>query len=69
MRLFTAIDLPDEVLTNLERLLDLLKPAASIKWSPIENMHITTRFIGEWPEERLTELRNALEKLIPGKLN
>ena len=60
MRLFTAIDLPDEVLTNLERLLDLLKPAASIKWSPIENMHITTRFIGEWPEERLQEVAAVL---------
>ena len=60
MRLFTAIDLPDEVLTNLERLLRILKPSASIKWSPPDNMHVTTKFIGEWPEERLQELEAVL---------
>ena len=34
MRLFTAIDLPDDVLGNLVALLERLKPAARIKWSP-----------------------------------
>jgi 2'-5' RNA ligase len=63
MRLFTAIDLPDEILKNLERLLRLLKPAARINWSPIDNMHITTKFIGEWPDERLQELEAALGAL------
>ncbi|MBI2681538.1 MAG: RNA 2',3'-cyclic phosphodiesterase [Candidatus Solibacter usitatus] len=63
MRLFTALDLAPEVLTNLERLLAKLKPAAPIKWSPPKNLHITTKFIGEWPGERLEELKAALRNL------
>lgn len=60
MRLFTAIDLPPEIVYRLERLLMLLRPEALIKWSPLDNLHITTKFIGEWPESRLDELHEAL---------
>jgi len=63
MRLFTGIDLPAEVVTNLETLLVRLTPAASINWSPPENLHVTTKFIGEWPEDRLDELKAALGTL------
>jgi 2'-5' RNA ligase len=65
MRLFTAIDLPAEMLLRLERLLSTLRPEALIKWSPLDNLHITTKFIGEWPEQRLDELHAALEGLTP----
>ncbi|HEV3198298.1 MAG TPA: RNA 2',3'-cyclic phosphodiesterase [Bryobacteraceae bacterium] len=63
MRLFTGLDLPPEVVHNLEELLERLRPKARIHWSPPANLHITTKFIGEWPEERLDELRAALEAL------
>jgi 2'-5' RNA ligase len=63
MRLFTALDLPDEVVRNLESFLSPLKPTARIQWSPPANLHITTKFIGEWPEERLAELQSALAAL------
>src|SRR6266850_5830864 len=63
MRLFIGIDLTPEVITNLEGLLERLKPAAQINWSPPRNLHITTKFIGEWPEERLAELKSALGTL------
>jgi 2'-5' RNA ligase len=65
MRLFTAIDLPAEMLLRLERLLSSLRPEALIKWSPLDNLHITTKFIGEWPERRLEELHDALAGLTP----
>lgn len=61
MRLFTGLDLPPDVVRNLERLLDDLRPAARIHWSPPANLHITTKFIGEWPEARLPELIAALD--------
>ena len=44
---------------DLEELLRHLKPSARIAWSPIANLHVTTKFIGEWPEERLGELTAA----------
>jgi len=60
MRLFTGLDLPRDVVANLDELLRRLKPAAKINWSPPANLHVTTKFIGEWPEERLGELKSAL---------
>jgi len=60
MRLFTALDLPLEVIGRLEQLLRRLKPTARISWSPVENLHVTTKFIGEWPDSRLGELKAAL---------
>ena len=60
MRLFTALDLPNDVVSRLAQLIARLEPAAAIKWSPASNLHITTKFIGEWPEEKLGELQTAL---------
>ena len=65
MRLFTAINLPDEMIWKLERLLSVLRPEALIKWSPLDNLHITTKFIGEWPADRVPEIENALRDLLP----
>ncbi len=66
MRLFTGIDLPEDVRERLERLLMHLRPAAHLKWSPVYNLHITLKFIGEWPEEKLPQLETALRS-IPGR--
>jgi len=66
MRLFTGLDVPAEVVANLEELLRRLKPTARIGWSPLANLHVTTKFIGEWPEDRLSELTAALAG-IPGR--
>ena len=66
MRLFTGLDLPAEVAGRLSGLVEQLRPAARIGWSPAENLHITTKFIGEWPEDRLAELQAPLASL-PGR--
>lgn len=63
MRLFTAIDIPDDIKVALAALLDRLRPLAKLNWIPVEKLHITTKFIGEWPdkpEARLDELKRAL---------
>lgn len=65
MRLFVGIGLPDSVLDALSALLQRLRPAAPIKWSPVENLHITLKFIGEWPENRLQEMIAALRAVEP----
>lgn len=63
MRLFTGIDLPEEVREKLERLLMHLRPCAHLKWSPVYNLHVTLKFIGEWPEQKLPELEDALRSV------
>jgi RNA 2',3'-cyclic 3'-phosphodiesterase len=65
MRLFTAVDIPPEIVSKLARLIAGLRPSARISWSAASNLHITTRFIGEWPDERLPELQRALGE-VPG---
>ena len=60
MRLFVAIDIPAEIKDALRCFVERLRPAAKIGWSPVENLHITTKFIGEWPETRLDEMKRAL---------
>ena len=60
MRLFTAIDIPDDLTEALRSFVSRLRPAAEIGWSPLENLHVTTKFIGDWPEQRLDEIKNAL---------
>ena len=61
MRLFTGIDIPQATAGQLQRLVDQLRPVADFKWSPLANFHITTQFIGEWPESRLEELHQCLD--------
>lgn len=60
MRLFTGIALDPKVQSNLAELLRELRPLAPLNWSPVENLHITTKFIGQWPDEKLDDLRRAL---------
>jgi len=68
MRLFTAIEIPAPVKDHLRGLLDHLRPAAKppvakLSWTRVEDLHITTKFIGEWPEQRLEEMKLALAKV------
>jgi 2'-5' RNA ligase len=63
MRLFTAVDLPDEMRLRLDRLLAVLRGEALVKWSPLDNLHVTTKFIGSWPDDRRAELEAALAEV------
>jgi 2'-5' RNA ligase len=65
MRLFTGISIDDQVAQNLLNTIAPLRAAANLRWTALENLHITTKFIGTWPENRLAELRNALAAIDP----
>jgi 2'-5' RNA ligase len=60
MRLFTAIDISPRIRDRLGALLDRVRPLAKLAWTPPENLHITIKFIGEWPADRLGQLNRAL---------
>jgi RNA 2',3'-cyclic 3'-phosphodiesterase len=65
VRLFVAIDIPEEVKARLEAFVDRLRPTAKLSWSPVQNLHVTTKFIGEWPESKLGEIEQALAAVPP----
>jgi len=64
MRLFTGLSIPPSVLQTLSGTLDRLRPTAPLKWSPPENLHITLKFIGAWPDARIPELQDALASVL-----
>ena len=66
MRLFTGLDLAPHVSSALEQLLATLRPLAPLRWTRVENLHVTTKFIGEWPAAKLDEMKAALAK-VPGR--
>jgi len=69
MRLFTGISLDPRVLARLEEALTPLRTSVPVSWSPAENLHITSKFIGAWPEARLPEPIRALQTVeSPGPL-
>jgi 2'-5' RNA ligase len=60
MRLFVGLPIPDDVADRAAALIEHLRPFAKLQWSPRENLHITTKFIGSWPEARLDGMHSAL---------
>lgn len=67
LRLFVGIVIAPDVLANLARMLDQLRPLARLNWAPPENLHITLKFIGAWPEDRLPEVQSRLEQIRFGR--
>jgi 2'-5' RNA ligase len=65
LRLFTGIAAPPDINSRIDDFVRPLKPLVPIRWSPASNFHITTKFIGSWPEDRLTEMKSTLATLPP----
>ena len=61
MRVFIAIEVPEEIQARLAGVQEQLRPvSASARWIAVESIHITLRFIGEISETRLEVIDNAL---------
>jgi len=60
IRVFIGLDLPEDI----KRSLGLLKsPVRGAKWVPLENLHITVRFIGEVSENTLQIIKEELREI------
>src|SRR4051812_26066668 len=62
MRLFVAIELPDDVRAALAAVQDRLRRAIpdGVSWVKPANLHMTMKFLGEVPDERLPAVVEAL---------
>jgi RNA 2',3'-cyclic 3'-phosphodiesterase len=61
VRLFVALEIPAAVRDNLATLIKELHNAEpKARWVRAENLHVTLKFLGEAPSEKLQEIRNAL---------
>ena len=60
MRLFVAIRVPDDVMKRLETARSPLIGIPGVRMMPLDDLHLTLKFIGEAKESKAEEIRNAL---------
>ena len=67
-RLFVAFELPDHVLDVLARLQEDLRQRGltSLRWVQPAGIHLTLKFLGQTPVERLQGIEEALRAAVTG---
>jgi len=60
MRLFTGIAIPPHITARLVEVMDNVRSLPGLRFVAPEKLHLTTTFIGEWPEARLDDIERAL---------
>jgi len=64
MRTFIAIELSDEVNSELAAIQEELKKASSdVKWVETANIHLTLKFLGDVDERKAGEIKSILDKI------
>jgi len=64
MRIFIGIDLDPEVRTRIERFIEGVERfAPDARWARPESLHITLKFIGEQPPERVEAINERLRRV------
>jgi len=64
VRVFIAIELPENIKEELDKLVNSLKHSISnVKWVERENFHITIRFIGEVGEGEVLKIERILDEV------
>jgi 2'-5' RNA ligase len=64
VRLFVALDLPDQVRHAIAELIAKLQPKSrGARWIKPENLHVTLKFIGHVGNEKLSPIQSALSSI------
>ena len=64
MRIFVGIDLDPQVRSRIERLIEGVQGfAPDARWVRPESLHITLKFIGEQPPERIAPITESLRQI------
>lgn len=67
MRLFIAIEIPDDIKKEMAEVQRRLKGAGvDASWIRPEGIHLTLKFMGEVPESRAPEIMNSLTNVAGG---
>ena len=65
IRSFIAIELPSKIKTELSGLVGRLSPKyqRSVKWVNPEGIHLTLKFLGSVPEEKISDIIDVLDDI------
>jgi 2'-5' RNA ligase len=66
VRVFVALDIPEDVRRALGELITRLSPLGrGARWVRAESLHVTLKFIGEAGDEKIGKIRDALGRIAP----
>jgi RNA 2',3'-cyclic 3'-phosphodiesterase len=72
-RLFVAVPVPDEVRDSIGKLMEVVaggpigeRAPGQPRWVGLEGLHITVRFLGATPDERIDDVARAVEAAARG---
>jgi 2'-5' RNA ligase len=68
-RLFIAVELPTDVLDALDRIqsnLMRVMPSRVVRWTRLEGIHLTLKFLGDVAGDRVGDLQDGLLAAISG---
>ena len=66
-RVFFAIDVPEQVIVNAERLIDEFNiPPAHVRWVQLNNLHITLKFLGDINTGTIPAIIDYAKKAVSG---
>ena len=64
MRIFIALDLPEEIRVHLREYIERMRPLApDAPWVRAESLHVTLKFIGEAKDPRVEEVKGVLRQI------
>ncbi len=68
IRAFIAIELPEELKISLARLQDSLRSGREefVKWVDPEGIHLTLKFLGNVPSDKIAEITEAIARAAKG---
>jgi RNA 2',3'-cyclic 3'-phosphodiesterase len=64
MRLFIALDLDHAISQKIVRFIEGVRGfAPGARWVRPESLHITLKFVGQWPDDKLAEMQQVLQSI------
>ena len=64
MRLFVALDIDEQIRNRLATFVEGVRGfAPNARWVKAESLHVTLKFIGEWPNDSVAQIAQALENV------
>jgi 2'-5' RNA ligase len=65
LRCFIALDISEPIRRDVSEIIDRLKKHdADVKWVPVNNIHLTVKFLGNTPDDVLSKIRDCLFSVV-----
>lgn len=65
IRSFISINIDEALKKEIDTLLaDLKRKGLDVKWVPVENLHVTLKFLGHVSEEGIDKVKKALQDIV-----